>query len=237
MFEIKILWYIKLILIDKRRGIDIKLYIFSFLEGIVTFISPCVIPILPVYFSYLAGSDKGDKKKRLLINSLGFVLGFTLVFTALGVAATSIGGFINNNSDILRKVSSGLIIVLGLYYIGIFKVGFLNRERRFEYKFENLKFIHSVIFGFVFGFGWTPCIGPILGAVLVKAANSNSMTEGISLLLVYSMGVGLPFIMSAMVFDSIKGVFTFIKKNNRVIRIISGILLVLSGMAMLFNFI
>ncbi|HOM02836.1 MAG TPA: cytochrome c biogenesis CcdA family protein [Acetivibrio sp.] len=219
-----------------------SVYITAFAEGILTFVSPCIFPMLPAYFSYLAGfSDKEDKdgknKRRLLINSLGFVLGFTIVFTLLGAAATSLGAFLKNHRDILKIISGIVIIIFGLNFAGILNIGFLNREKRFEYKFDSLRFIGSVIFGFCFAFGWTPCISYFLASVLALAANSATMSEGLLLLSVYSLGLGIPFVVSAMIFESIREAFNFIKSNMKIINIISGVLLILLGAAILFNII
>ncbi|ABN53166.1 MAG TPA: cytochrome c biogenesis protein CcdA [Hungateiclostridium thermocellum] len=221
---------------------DSSVYVTAFAEGILTFVSPCIFPMLPAYFSYLAGfSDKEDKdgknKRRLLINSLGFVLGFTIVFTLLGAAATSLGAFLKEHRDVLKIISGIVIIIFGLNFIGILNIGFLNREKRFEYKADSLKFVGSVIFGFCFAFGWTPCISYFLASILALAANSSTMPEGLMLLVVYSLGLGIPFIVSAMIFESIREAFNFIKSNMRIINIISGILLILLGAAMLFNII
>ena len=226
----------------------IKLYLLAFIEGISTFISPCVLPLIPVYFFYLMGTDlEGDlrlqeennekNKRRLLINSLGFVLGFTVLFTVLGASATFIGAFLNRNSDILQKVSSVLIIIFGLSYMGILNINFLKKERRLNYEFNNLKFLSSAVLGMVFGLSWTQCTGPILGAVLTKAANLETMLSGITLLLVYSAGIGLPFIISALMFESLKGAFNFIKQHSNKIKIASGIMLVAFGIAMFFDLI
>jgi cytochrome c-type biogenesis protein len=198
--------------------------------------------MLPAYFSYLAGftgkEDKdGKNKKRLLINSLGFVLGFTIVFTVLGAAATSLGAFLKSYRDVLKIISGIVIIIFGLNFTGVLNIGFLNREKRFEYKFDRLRFIGSVIFGFCFAFGWTPCISYFLASILALAANSSTMAEGLLLLVVYSLGLGIPFIVSAMIFESIKEAFQFIKSNMRIINIISGVLLILLGAAMLLNII
>lgn len=222
----------------------IKVYGVAFIEGILTFISPCVLPLIPVYFFYLMGTDlegnleKQEKNKgRLLINSLGFVLGFTLLFTVLGASATFIGSFLSRNNDVLRKVSSIIIIIFGLFYTGILNINLFKKERRLNYEFNNLKFWGSIILGMVFGFSWTQCSGPILGIVLATAANLETMLSGILLLLVYSAGIGLPFIISALMFESLKGVFNFMKKHSNKIKIVSGIMLVAFGVAMFFDLI
>jgi cytochrome c-type biogenesis protein len=212
-------------------------YILTFIEGVLTFISPCILPLLPVYFFYLAGISVNDQKAAgergnyLIINSIGFVLGFTIVFIALGAAATSFGYFLKNHRELLRITSGGIMVIFGLNFIltGAFNRGFLNFEKRFEYKFERLKFLNSIIFGMVFGFGWTPCLGAFLGSALALAANSETIARGSSLLLLYSIGLGIPFVLTAVLFDKIKKQLKAIQKHGGIINTISGILLILAG--------
>ena len=211
-------------------------YFLTFTEGILTFISPCILPMLPVYFIYLAGSPDEihvdtakDANKRLLLNSLGFVAGFTIVFVLLGATITSIGRLLDNNRMLLQKISGVVMMIFGLNFTGVLRIGFLNIEKRLDYKAVNLKFLSSAIFGMVFAFGWTPCLGAFLGSALLLAGNSDTILEGILLLLVYSIGLGIPFIISAVVFEKARGLFNIIRKHNRLISIISGILLIVAG--------
>lgn len=210
-------------------------YVLSFVEGILTFISPCILPLLPVYFSYLAGSGEkeeratGAGKGRLLLNSIGFVAGFTAVFVVLGATATSMGHFLKSNIDIFRKASGMIMVVFGLNFMGVLRIDFLNKEKRLEYNFKHLTFLRSIVFGMVFGFGWTPCLGAFLGSALLMAGNSQTITQGIAMLLAYSTGLGIPFILTAVIFDRIKSTFRQIQKHNRIISIVSGILLILAG--------
>jgi len=211
-------------------------YLISFLEGILTFISPCILPLLPVYFFYLAGETGGSgstqayNKRRLVINSIGFVIGFTLIFLLLGAAATTLGQFLKSHIDIFRKISGIVMVIFGLNFTGVFNIKFLNAERRFEYKFKELGFINSIIFGGVFGFAWSPCMTAFLGSVLLMAGNSETLLHGISLLFVYSIGLGVPFILSSIIVDKIKDSFKFIQKHSKLIKIISGIILILAGL-------
>lgn len=210
-------------------------YILTFTEGILTFISPCILPMLPIYFIYLAGASE-DKNKldtagrnRMILNSVGFVIGFTLVFVLLGATVTSLGHFLESNRYLLQKISGLIMIVFGLNFMGIFKIGFLNTEKRFHFKPGKLKFLSSIVFGMVFGFGWTPCLGAFLGSALLLAGSSKSMLQGMLLLLVYSIGLGIPFIVSSIVFEKAKGAFGWLQKHGRSISIISGILLIAAG--------
>lgn len=215
----------------------------------MTFISPCILPMLPVYFMYLAGSPDQDSSENnpgspatvpadksgirrpsmLIVNSLGFVVGFTIVFVILGALAATLGGFFESNRNLLQKISGTVMILFGLNFTGILKIAFLNTERRFNMNTGNLKFAGSVLFGAVFGFGWSPCLGTFLGSALVLAGNSETIAQGVLLLLVYSLGLAIPFVVSAVIFDNVKGIFTWIKKNSRIISIISGILLIAAG--------
>lgn len=192
--------------------------------------------MLPIYFVYLAGtyenkaavSEEHDKK-RMLLNSIGFVIGFTLVFVLLGATVTSLGNFLESNRALLQKVSGLIMVVFGLNFTGILKISFLNAEKRIHFKIGRLKFLSSIVFGIVFGFGWTPCLGTFLGSALLLAGNSGTILQGMFLLLVYSIGLGIPFIISAIVFEKAKGAFVKIQKYNRAISIVSGILLIAAG--------
>lgn len=208
-------------------------YIIGFIEGILTFISPCILPILPVYFFYLAGvsaeNNAVKNRYRLLFNSLGFVLGFSIVFITLGAAATTIGHFLNDNIGLFRKISGILMIIFGLNFTGIIKIGFLNTEKKFDYKFKELKFLSSIVFGMIFGFGWTPCAGAFLGSVLLMASNSGTVKEGVFLLSIYSLGLGVPFILSSLLFSEIKDSFRWLQEKGRIISIVSGVILIAAG--------
>lgn len=191
--------------------------------------------MVPVYFFYMAGitgkgnEDGTENRSRLIINALGFVAGFTLVFVALGAAATAIGHFLNDNIDVFRKIGGIVIIIFGLNFLGLFKLNFLNTEKRFNYSFREPKFFSSVVFGSVFGFGWTPCLGPFLGTALITAGNSNTLLQGITLLLIYSAGLGIPFVVVAVLFEKLKDVLHNVQRHSRIISIISGIVLIFSG--------
>ncbi|PNT90401.1 cytochrome c biogenesis CcdA family protein [Clostridium thermosuccinogenes] len=210
-------------------------YLLTFTEGVLTFISPCILPMLPIYFSYLAGTSGNDKtqnaagKSNLLTNSFAFVLGFTLVFVALGATVTTLGHFLINNRSLLQKISGLIMMVFGLSFMGILNLKFLNMEKRLDFKFEKLRFFSSILFGMVFGFGWTPCLGTFLGSALALASSSKTITQGVLLLLVYSIGLGIPFILTSVLFEKVKGAFKLIQKHSRTISIVSGILLVIAG--------
>lgn len=210
-------------------------YFLTFSEGILTFISPCILPMLPIYFLYLAGeSDKAIKqtnsgKSRLLINSTGFVIGFTIVFILLGATATSLGHFLANHRSLLEKISGLLMILFGLNFAGILKIKLINMEKRFDFQFKNLRFLNSILFGIVFAFGWSPCLSSFLGSALALASNSKTIIQGILLLLSFSLGLGLPFIITSIIFEKVKGAFKLLQVHSRKISIASGVLLIAAG--------
>lgn len=207
----------------------------TFIEGILTFISPCILPMLPIYFLYLAGESDLDKtfiysrKNRLLINSIGFVIGFTIVFVVLGATVTSLGHFLTNHRNLLEKISGLIMILFGLNFTGILKIGLLNREKKMDFKFNRLRFLSSIVFGMVFSLGWTPCLGAFLGSALALASNSSTILHGMLLLLLYSVGLGIPFILTSILFEKVKGAFKQIQKHSKIISIVSGGLLIVAG--------
>ena len=205
-------------------------YILLFLEGIITFISPCILPLIPVYVSFFA-AGKVDKR-RALVNALGFVMGFTLVFVMLGALAAQMGGLLIRYATVVNLVTGLIVIVLGLNFLDIFKIGFLNRGGGQIAQTEDLKFFSSVLFGIVFSVGWTPCVGAFLGSALMLASQQGRAAEGVIMLLVYSLGLGIPFVASAVLIDGLKDAFDFIKKNYRVINMISGGVLIVMGVLM-----
>jgi cytochrome c-type biogenesis protein len=213
--------------------LNLSSVLFTFLEGILAFISPCILPMLPVYIMYLTGNSKEVHKKRLIINTLGFITGFTIVFVLLGATATSLGKLVSDNRLILQRVGGAIIILFGLNLMDIIKPAFLNREIRFKLQGKTSNFSSSILFGIVFSFGWTPCLGTFLGSALLMASNMNTVISGILLLIVFSLGLGIPFLITAVIFDKLTNVFTWIKKNYRTINFVSGIVLITVGFLML----
>lgn len=211
-------------------------FLITFIEGIVIFISPCMLPMLPIYFSYIIGQETENKSRKALINSLGFVLGFTIIFVSLGALAGTLGSFLIRYRTILNIVSGLFIVFLGLNFMGAIRIPFLNRTFKPQMKRKNSSFLSSVLLGLVFSIGWTPCVGPLLSSALLKASSSGNVWNGVLLLFTFSMGLGIPFIASSLLVDRLKSTFDFIKKHNRVINIVSGIFLVLVGILMMFGF-
>ncbi len=208
-------------------------YLFTFIEGIASFISPCVLPMLPIYISYFIGEDN-KKVSKTVINSIGFVLGFTIVFIVLSILASRFGGIISNNIKYVKILFGIIIILLGLNYMEILKIKFLNKTKGINNKVKDLNFFKSMIFGMLFSISWTPCIGTFLASALLLIAKNQDMVKGILLMLVYSIGLGIPFIISAVLLEKLKEVFDFIKKHYDIIKKISGVILIIMGIYMIF---
>lgn len=205
-------------------------YIISFLEGIVTFISPCLLPMLPIYVSYFAGGGERSVGKTLRC-ALGFVLGFTAVFVAMGALAGTLGGFLAKYQTVVNIVLGGIVILFGLNYLGVLNLN-LFRGMRGEVKTADMNFLSAFVFGVVFSVGWTPCVGVFLGSALMLASQQGSAMVGTMMLLCYSAGLGVPFLVSAVLIEQLKGAFTFIRRNYGVINKVCGCLLIVVGVLM-----
>lgn len=203
-------------------------YLLIFLEGIASFISPCVLPMIPIYVAYFTG-EKEKNLKKSVTNSIAFVLGFTIIFLILSVFASQLGGLISENMKYIKILFGILIIIFGLNYMEILKLKILNRSSNMNADTKNLNFLKSLLFGATFSISWTPCIGAFLSSALLLIARNQELAKGIFLILLYSIGLGIPFIISTILIEKIKGAFDFIKKNYNIIRKISGILLIVLG--------
>lgn len=206
-------------------------YVILFLEGIITFISPCLLPMLPVYISYFAGGAQTTTGKTVK-NALGFVLGFTTVFVLMGAFAGTVGMLLQSYQTVLN-IATGLVVVFfGLNYMGLFKLN-LFRGIGASMSDKPLGFFSAFTFGLVFSIGWTPCVGAFLGSALMMASQQGTVIKGILMLLVYSLGLGIPFVLSALLIDKLKGAFGFIKRHYKLVNFISGTLLVIVGILMM----
>lgn len=214
----------------KQGGFTMQ-YAILFLEGIITFISPCLLPMLPIYISYFAANDQGNKKTTLK-NAFGFVLGFTLIFVSMGAFAGTIGQLLTEYATIVNIITGLIVIVFGLNFLGVFHIPFLNRTKQGQANTQKLGFFSSLLFGMVFSIGWTPCVGAFLGSALLLASQQGGTLPGMLMLLTFSAGLGIPFMISALLIDELKGAFDFIKRNYKIINLISGSLLVLVGILM-----
>ena len=205
-------------------------YVISFLEGIVTFISPCLLPMLPIYISYFAGGAERSTGKTLTCAS-GFVLGFTAVFVAMGALAGTVGSFLIRYQSIVNIILGGIVIAFGLNYLGVLNLN-IFRGMKGEVKTADMNFWSAFVFGVVFSVGWTPCVGVFLGSALMLASQQGSAMVGTLMLLSYSLGLGVPFLLSAVLIDQLKGAFAFIKKNYGIINRVCGGLLIVVGVLM-----
>jgi len=205
-------------------------YLISFLEGVITFISPCLLPMLPIYISYFAGGGERSVTKTLK-GALGFVLGFTAVFVAMGALAGTIGGFLSRYQSLVNILCGAVVILFGLNYLGVLKFN-LFRGRGHDLDTDEMGFFSAFLFGVVFSVGWTPCVGVFLGSALMLASQQGSMIQGVVMLLFYSAGLGLPFILSAVLIDQLKGAFNWVKAHYDIINKISGVALIIVGIAM-----
>lgn len=205
-----------------------------FFEGVLTFISPCILPMFPVFLMYLSNESQ-KKGKELVVNILGFILGFTIVFVTLGATATALGSILNQNRVLLQRIGGVIIILFGLNMAGFINIRFLNFQRGLTLKKDSGGFMSSLIFGIVFSFGWSPCLGTFLGSALILAADASTVGIGMFYLFVFSMGLGLPFLITGILFSKLEQAFSFVKKHYKTITKISGLFLVLIGLLMAFD--
>ena len=205
-------------------------YIIAFLEGVITFVSPCLLPMLPIYISYFAGGGERTAGKTLR-GALGFVTGFTIVFVTLGALAGTVGSFLREYQTVVNIVTGLIVIFFGLNFLGVFKLALFTGGRR-SINTQNMGFFSALLFGMIFSVGWTPCVGAFLGSALMLASQQAHVLEGMLMLLAYSLGLGIPFVLSAVLIDYLKTAFNWIKRNYRLINAVSGVLLVLIGVLM-----
>ncbi len=211
----------------------------AFAGGLASFVSPCVLPIVPGYLSFISGVNVAQLKgteapahlvRRVVITSVIFVLGFSTVFVSLGAAATLMGYMLQKYKRELAMVGGVIVIILGLHTAGLFKIPWLLYEKRAEVRDKPLGFLGAYVVGLAFGFGWTPCIGPILGTILFFAAQQETVTRGVVLLAFYSAGLGIPFIVSALAINRFFRASGRLKRHMRAVEIVSGLLLVAVGL-------
>ena len=205
-------------------------YVISFLEGIITFISPCLLPMLPIYISYFAGGGERSTGKTLK-GALGFVTGFTVIFVLMGALAGTVGSFLREYQTAVNILAGLIVIFFGLNFLGVFKLNLFRGSSR-SVKTDNMGFFSAMVFGVIFSIGWTPCVGAFLGSALMLASQQGHVVEGMLMLLVYSLGLGIPFVLSAVLIDYLKSAFNWIKKNYQIINLVSGGFLVFVGILM-----
>lgn len=204
-------------------------YFISFLEGILTFISPCLLPMLPIYISYFAGGRE-QSTGRTLLSAGGFVGGFTLVFVAMGALAGTLGSLLRQYQTAVNLVSGLIVILFGLSYLGLFQLNLFKGSSRAVK--GDLGFFSALLFGMIFSLGWTPCVGAFLGSALMLASQQGHVLEGMGMLLAYSLGLGIPFLISAVLIGYLKSAFGWIKSHYGIINKVCGILLIAIGILM-----
>jgi len=207
-------------------------FLIILIEGFASFLSPCVLPMLPMYVSYFAGQDK-DLKKTIL-NSFAFVLGFTIIFVLLGIFAGTLGKLITANGRYINIIFGIIIILFGMNYIGILNIKVLNQSKGIKKNTDKLSFFSAILFGMVFSICWTPCVGVFLSSALMMSATSENILKGGFMLFIYSIGLGIPFILTSIFLERLKNTFDCIKKHYNMINKIAGIILIFSGIKLMF---
>lgn len=213
-------------------------YIAAFVGGFLSFISPCVLPLIPGYLSFVsgismeefrAGTATATSRRQLISASLAFVAGFSLVFVALGASASAVGEFLMSRLPLLGKIAGVLIIIFGLHTMGVFRLRFLEAEKRVHAQRKPAGLVGALLIGVAFAFGWTPCIGPILAGILAMAARQETISEGVKLLATYSAGLAIPFLLTAVMMNRFLGASAKIRKHYHAIEVASGVLLIAIG--------
>lgn len=210
----------------------------AFGAGLVSFISPCVLPLIPMYISFISGlsleemrssTDRKKILKRVMISSLLFILGFSVIFIGLGASATFLGKFLLSKLTILSRIAGVVIIIFGLHIAGVFRFGFMNREKRLHFNSKPAGILGPFLVGLAFAFGWTPCIGPVLGTILIYSGSQETIWQGVILLSLYSLGLGVPFFLTGLSINAFLSFMKRIQKYYRAIEIAIGACLVIMG--------
>jgi cytochrome c-type biogenesis protein len=212
--------------------------------GLLSFVSPCCLPLVPAYLSYITGvsvdqfaSDKiAGQRRQIMLSALAFVIGLALIFTILGASATVIGGILLEYQDIVSKIAGVLIIVFGLQMLGILHIALFDQERRLDFtKRRAPGFLGAMLMGGAFGVGWTPCVGPFLGSILLLASQSNTVATGMALLFLYALGLGVPFLLAGLLIGQLMPVLARLKRHMRLLTYASGGLLIVMGLLVMTN--
>lgn len=215
----------------EKKGTSMD-YLIVFLEGIATFISPCLLPMIPIYISYFSCQGTEEKKYKVILNTIGFILGFSIVFILLGILASTLGRFITSYLPIINILLGIVIILFGLNFIEIIHLPFFNQAKGLKLNKKQTGFFSAMLFGIIFSISWTPCVGTFLGSALLLVASGTDFLKGILLLICYCIGLGIPFIISAVLLEKVKNSFDFIKKHYSTINKVCGIFLILIGILM-----
>ncbi len=207
----------------------------AFTAGLLSFLSPCVLPLVPSYITFITGmglDDASRSRRAALTHALLFVVGFSFIFVALGAGATAFGRLMLAYRDWIARVGGVLMVLMGLWMLGVLRIGALQQERRIHLSDKPLGYLGTVLVGIAFGAGWTPCLGPTLGAILLLAANESELGKGVTLLSAYSMGLAVPFLVSALALDRFLGFFQRFRRNLGLVNRLAGLLLIVVGALM-----
>lgn len=216
----------------------------AFFAGLASFLSPCVLPLVPIYLTQLVGQSvyqSNDRRQQTslrmvtFLHAATFVFGFTLAFVALGAVASSLGSFLQAHQVLIRQIAGSMLIILGLHLTGILKLPFLYRQKRFEVHPERPSYSASLLIGITFAIAWSPCIGPILGSILALAASTATLQKGVLLLLIYSLGLGVPFLLLGLGLNQVSSILKKLKPHLGKIEIATGVLMVVVGIMVFFN--
>ena len=216
----------------------------AFVAGILSFVSPCVLPLIPGYISFISGltleemqgtESVAASRRQVLIASLAFVMGFTVIFVAMGASATALGKFLYNQAPILEKIAGTLLVIFGLHMMGVFRIRLLENDKRIQSNRKPAGPLGAFLVGTAFAFAWTPCIGPILGGILAMASSRESVGEGMQMLAAYSLGLGIPFLLTSVAINQFFAAAAKIRRHYRTIEIVSGALLIIVGLLIFFD--
>ncbi len=219
-------------------------YAGAFIAGLLSFLSPCVLPLIPSYITYITGLSFADLqaehpshivRQKAVLHSIAFILGFTLIFVLLGASATFLGSFLSRHAGLIRKIGGILVVLFGVHITGLLPIRFLMGEKRVTIHHKPGGYIGSFLVGLAFAAGWTPCIGPILATILMVAATKEEVYQGIVLLLLYSLGLGIPFLLSSLAMHQFLSVFNRFRKHIRLFEIITGLFLIVVGVLIYSN--
>jgi cytochrome c-type biogenesis protein len=227
---------------DISHGLTLSVLLFSLFMGLISFASPCILPLIPSYVSYITGisydelvSQESRRKNMNItfLHSVAFVSGFTIIFVLLGATASLAGSVLSQHLDLIRIVGGVLIIIMGVFVMDVVNIPFLQREAKLQLKARPAGYAGTIVVGMIFGAGWTPCTGPFLGSVLALAMETETLGRGMALLTFYSFGLGIPFILSALAISAFLSSFNKLRKYFKVIKLVSGVILVIMGVLLI----
>jgi cytochrome c-type biogenesis protein len=229
---------------DISHGLTLSVLFFSLFMGFISFASPCILPLIPSYVSYITGisyddlvsqESRGKNMNTTLLHSVAFVLGFTIIFVLLGATASFAGTVLSQHLDLIRIVGGALIIIMGVFVMDVVNIPFLQREAKLRLKTRPAGYAGTLVVGMIFGAGWTPCTGPFLGSVLALAMETDTLGRGMALLTFYSLGLGIPFILSALAISAFLSSFNKLRKHFKIIKLVSGTVLIIMGVLLIMD--